>query len=275
MRTTLLFFLIAGCAAQSPPDVTGPYTGPIRRYAVDSLVMPMDKMTFADDLDGDGVADNRLGGIYSALLFDDLAQLDAGDLIASGAIASFVEIQSDSPYNDPTVAVRFLGAEGAPAIEVGGQLSGGSFVSNRSRTSQVPGSAVVHLPLYADAAPLVAPLWGMEIDIDPGGTGLIATVRGVVRPEDAIAASYAPVLQTIAANLRFSSWLMQVFDVNRDGVISEAEFTDNATIKNLFSPDLEMFDAAGNYQPDPRNQTHNALSVGFQVHLIPCDSCGS
>lgn len=49
----------------------------------------------------------------------------------------------------------------------------------------------------------------------------------------------------------------------KDGMISECEVATNGIIRNLLAPDVQMFDAAGNYDPQPANTKKDSLSLGF------------
>ena len=51
--------------------------------------------------------------------------------------------------------------------------------------------------------------------------------------------------------------------VKSDGRISYCEVSTNAIIKNVLAPDVDLFDTAGNYRPNPANTDKDSLSVGF------------
>jgi hypothetical protein len=75
-------------------------------------------------------------------------------------------------------------------------------------------------------------------------------------------------MQTFAADAGARPLLLQQFDFDHDGTISEQEFAGDWLVKNLLNPDVQMFDAAG-YHPNPSNANRDSLSVAFQVHLSP------
>src|SRR5947209_2870110 len=60
-----------GCrrAARTAPgcdeDVHAAATGPSHLFAVDRIVLPLQRSDFADDLDGDGRADDQLGNVIA------------------------------------------------------------------------------------------------------------------------------------------------------------------------------------------------------------------
>jgi hypothetical protein len=49
----------------------------------------------------------------------------------------------------------------------------------------------------------------------------------------------------------------------RDGIISICEVATNGLMKNVLAPDVALFDANGNWHPDPTNTKRDSLSVGF------------
>ncbi len=119
MMRSLLAVCLLGACTEAVPDITGPFTGTVHRYAVNAITMPADQDTFGEDLDGDGYADNRLGFAYHLLAGEDDVTTKVGDLITSGAIASSVEIQTDDLENGKIAGVAFRGADGDTAVQFG------------------------------------------------------------------------------------------------------------------------------------------------------------
>ncbi|MBL0220946.1 MAG: hypothetical protein IPQ07_44635 [Myxococcales bacterium] len=77
--------LAVGCSSDTGGEVTGPYSGPLRRYDVDVLTLPSTTALtnqFADDLDGDGEPDNQLGLIVAALTQTNDTNKHVPDMIA-------------------------------------------------------------------------------------------------------------------------------------------------------------------------------------------------
>jgi hypothetical protein len=57
MKIVWLSVALAACATPSSDDISGPFTGTPRRYAIDRIDLPVTSMqarSFADDLTGDG-----------------------------------------------------------------------------------------------------------------------------------------------------------------------------------------------------------------------------
>jgi len=224
----------------------------------------------ADDLDGDQAVDNQLGTtVASVAAFGNLTT-HAPDMIASGALASIVQIQADDAQNDGSVRVWYYGADGDESEAAGGAIVDGSFHSNRTRTTWVPGTARVRLPVFVDADPIAVDLIGMEIDMSPDGKGgYDATIRGGVGEAEAQTAAYTSILQMFAANPQDHRTFWYLADLNRDGDIPFEEMTgEHGLLSGLVVSDLDIRTRDGERVP--------SVSLAFQVHLTPCPSgaCG-
>jgi len=255
--------LLAACASNANDDITGPYSGPTTRFVVDAIDVPMTNTQareFADDLDGNQALDNQLGMVLSTLSYNDNLTTHSADMIAAGALASSVEIVADN-FGDSIASVRYLGAEGEDAIAVGGRFDAGTYRSNRTATTAVPGSATLHLPVFVDADPVAIELQGMEIDLQSDGHGgFSGYVRGVVDAKEAKHVAYLNAAQMLTANPAGHMLFLQLFDKEpRDWNMSEEEFAKSSLIESLFEPDLSY-------------DGQRMLSLAFRVHLAPCES---
>jgi len=264
---------IAGCSASPSSDVIGPFTGELQRFVIDTITVPRDSAqsdAFAADLDGDGRSENQLGLVTAVLASTNDLSLHAPDMIASGALVSSIEIQADDLVDDDTVGVRYLGADGELATVAGGRFVAGSFRSNRTFETRVPGRALVRLPVYANADPLVLALDGLELDLEPDGRGgFDAIVRGGVREETAREAAYTGLVQMFETEPERHLVFARQIDTDGDGTLSRQEM-DDSVIALLVAADVHMFDGE-RYAPR-RGAAADVLSFGFAVHLAPCAS---
>jgi hypothetical protein len=267
--------VLAACGGDDNGDVRGPFTGDVHRYVVDAIVLPQstsDTATLGDDLDGDGQADNQVGLVISTLVATHDATTHAADMIASGALASSVELQADDLAHDPAAGASYLGADGDPATQAGGTILGGTFRSNRSATTHVPGKASVRLPVYADADPVAVELDGVELELATDGNGgFDALIRGGVPIDSAKTAAYAGLLQMMLNNPKDHLVFARLVDTNHDGEVTTAELVDSSLLASLLVPDLQLFDGA-TYRPSATGTHRDSMSLGFQVHLVPCDA---
>ena len=276
MRALLLVPLLA-CSSSSSNDITGPFTGAVARFRVDRITVPStsdETNAFAADLDGNGVAENKLGLVTAVLATTNDLSIHGSDMIASGALHSIVEIQADSLATDDSVGVRYIGASGDAAIAAGGTLVDGVFLSNRTRSTRVPGRAVIRLPVYTNADPLALPLEGLELDLRADGAGgFDGIVRGGIRQADARAIAYAGLAQMFETEPERHLVFHRQVDTDRDGVMSIAEL-DESVIALLVTADIQLFDGT-KYAPQPMPAMKDSLSIAFGIHLAPCtdDAC--
>src|SRR5689334_7056477 len=204
MRFALLLVAV-GCSSPAPStDVVGPFTGAHHPFVVDRITppaAPQDAARFGDDLDGDGKVDNGIAVLIGSLAAFNNASQHAADMIASGALASEVEIVADDLAVDDSVAVLYHGAPGDQPTAVGGRLSADGFAPNRTRETRVPGEAVVRLPVFADADPVAVRVVGLEIVLTRDGAGgFDGTVAGGVLLDDLRAAAFTGFAQMVATN---------------------------------------------------------------------------
>ena len=278
MRWLLLVAACAACGSDSN-DVVGPYSGQVTRYYIDSIRVPRDNaqaLAVAGDLDGDDAVENQFGNVTGVLAgTTDLASIaDSDDMIASGAIASVVEIQADDLANDSSVGVTFIGDPSElDRIPFGGRFVDGAFVSNRTRETDHPGKAIVRLPVYTNAHPLVIPLEAAELELVPDGDGFSAVIRGVFREEAARQAAFDGFTQMCEDEPERHLVFSRGLDTNHDGVVSREE-VDASVIAILVSADVDMFDGT-RLAPRPNSTDNDSISVAFSFRLSTASPLGT
>lgn len=259
MRLAVVVALVGACSDPGN-DVVGPFTGPHHLFVVDRIDVPRDATeaeAFAADLDGDGKPDNKFGYATAVLVATNDLSPNGPDMIASGALESFVQIQADSLADDDTVGVTYIGFYGATSGVAGGRLVGGSFVSNRTRETQHPGRGVALLPVFVNADPVSLPVEGLEIELTPDGAGgYDAVVRGVMDERTAREKAHFALVQMIENEPERHLVFHRGIDEDRDGVISFAE-VEASVIGLLVAADVEHAGIPG-------------VSIAFGMHLTPC-----
>jgi hypothetical protein len=263
MRWLVLIAMLAGCGGDDDGDIRGPFTGEVHRFVVTSFELPIDNTStqaFETDLDGDDKGDNALGTILTALgVAGDLTN-HGPDMIASGAIASYIEIQADDLEDDSTVGVTFFGADGDPATVMGGSIKAGAFVSNRSVRTNVPGAGVAHLPVFEDANPVALPLAWVEIDLGTNGAGgYDAVIRGGLPAEETRMVAYEGVLEMMTNNPQGHTVFQRVLDIDKNGELTLAEVGDSSLLGLLLRSDVTL-------------HGEEYLSFAFGMHLAPAKS---
>jgi hypothetical protein len=242
-------------------DIVGPFTGATARFAVDTIQLPYDLASsreLGDDLKGDGTIDNQIGAVAEYLASQHAAATPA-DVIAAGVVASSIEIQADNLDHASAAGVWYFGAGDDVATPVGGSIINGVFSSNRTRTTRAAGTAIARLPILIAADPSVLELHAMEIDLTPDDSGgYDALVRGGITVGVLDAAAIG-VPQMIASDPDDPYLLARAIDTNVDGVITAAEVRDSSLVQSMLAPDITF-------------RGEMLVSIGFRMHLIPCDS---
>jgi hypothetical protein len=243
---------VAACATE-PSTID--YTGETHRYVIDSIALPMNNSearAFGVDLNRDRAIDNQLGQVIATL--EQLGDITTHgpDMIAGGSIASSVELVADDLEHDDTVAVSYIGADGEHADVVGGAMASGAFLGT------VPGTAIVHLPVFVDADPIVVRLTHMRANLTPDGRGgFDGIIAGAIDADEAMGAAFAGVDQMFKSRPSDHLVFFRMIDANRDFVATEAEFEKSSIIASLLAPDVTL-------------DGIKMLSIGFKVHLSPC-----
>jgi len=57
--------------------------------------------------------------------------------------------------------------------------------------------------------------------------------------------------------------------VAHDNIFSDCEVSTSGLIQNVLAPDVQMFDAAGNYHPSAANTSKDSLSIGLGFTAVP------
>jgi hypothetical protein len=214
------------------------------------------RIQIADDLDGDGLKDNSLGGLIGVLNGQADISVNGDDMIAAGVLASSLTIQGSNLDDDAAVSVTFFGADGEPATAMSGAFAHGALLSNPTREHQDLGAARVHLPIFEDIDPTVIDFTDAEIDLAPDGSGGYTVIlRGVIPTSEVLPAVGSGMVAMIDADPQAHVPLAGIVDLNHDGVITETEVESTTLVKSLAAPDLT-----------------DGMSAAIQFHAIPCAS---
>jgi hypothetical protein len=253
MTRVCLVFALAACASEPGPIN---YSGETRRFVVDSIAVPKNNSearAFGLDIDQDRTVDNQLGMVIGTLNSFGNITKHPDDMIASGVIASSVELVANDFASDSTVALRYIGSDGDTADLIGGELHAGAF------TTALSGGGAVHLPVFVDADPVILPLVHMRAALVPDGRGgYDATIAGAVPEAVAKTVAFEGVMEMFASRPGDHIVFHRMLDTQPlDYAITQQEFEQNNLVRSLMSPDLQIDGA-------------ELLSIGFHAHLSPC-----
>jgi len=267
---------LAACGGDSSNDVVGPFTGQVRRFHLDVIDIPKDgseAAAVAADLDGDEAIENQFGNVTGVLAGTNDVSRDSGDMILSGALASVVDIQADDLTDDASAGVTYYGADGEPAVAFGGRFTTGAFVSNRTRDTDHPGLATVHIPVFTNSDPLVLTLEAAELELAPDGDGYTGIIRGGFREEAARATAFEGLTQMFEDEPERHIVFARSVDSNHDGVVSRDEVGESV-INLLVAADVDLFDG-DKLAPHPGSTTNDCISVAYRFHLSPMAPIGT
>jgi len=280
-----------------------------QKFVVNALQLPQQRSDFAIDLNGDGKVDNQLGNVIGALAANNLdLQGEMNAAIASGdALLLLDETSADPAFLlDPSCARAFLQkAVPHPApdfVDAGtlvpdptsrrgdfeGSLASGAFDSTNPATMTTPVELDVELsffglvPIHLVGAHLSFTFTHGKVS----GGKLQGAMRKTDFDHDAAPRIAAALNGAVDADSSLVAMqIRQIFDIGgclptdvnfdgsaaaaNDGKIALCEFLGNSIIKNVLTPDVQMFDSAGNYHPDPANTARDSLSVAVGFTAVP------
>ncbi len=268
------------CGDPASHDVVGPFTGSVHRFIIDRIDLPRDaneSAQVAADLDGDGMPENKFGNATAALATANDLSPDAADMIAAGALQSFIELQADDLSDDDSVGIRYIGGENDAAEMFGGRIADGSLLSNRTRDTTHPALAYVRIPVFVNADPVALPILGYEIGlVSDGASGYHGILRGAALEEQARKAAHRGLVQMFETEPERHLVFLRGVDTDENDILSYDEAADSI-LGLLVAADVQLY--RGNaFSPVPGSMEPDSVSLGFGFHLTPCavgDACAT
>ena len=174
-----------------------------------------------------------------------------------------------------------------------GPISGGKFTSPDTKTLRADIVASVSLPLIPGAAPLAVNLHGAHIIATFSANGMAGQINGAITQKDisgTLIPSVAMILTNKLATDKAAGMLnatdmqiLSLFDTgmctNPDGSMAVAgdmkidicEVQSNSLIQTVLRPDVQLFDANGNFNPTPNASmaAKDSLSMGIGFSAVP------
>ena len=272
LRTSPLLALLA-CA--DPPGESGPpavTSGEYHAFIQHGWRFPATSSEWRAigfDLDHDGFIENSGGSLIGALGAIGLPIDDANaELLGSGDQLVGHVIRADRLDQDASVAWQLWTSRGAPPTfdgrdvvaptELDGELAG-AIIDGTLRAQW--GDAAIHVPLFPGQPPIAMPLTDAQLELTVDGPchGVIGGGLDAAGYQGVLDQVVAETLAHMAAHPDhdFTRLARDVFDDNRDGVVSAAEVV--AFGRELLPPDLDTDD-------DGRD---DALSIAFAFECAP------
>jgi hypothetical protein len=189
----------------------------------------------------------------------------------------------------------FVSAPATAQATFQGAITSGVFTSNNPATTKNPVSFALALPLIAGAPPVTLKISGARIAYTKSGMmAMKGQINGAVKKTDLDTDVIPAVAKLLDSRVRANptnstnQGILGLFDTGTgctatdynynatdtdfdtsspamagDGKIALCEVANNGLIKSLLKPDVQMFDANGNYAPSSANTTPDSLSIGI------------
>jgi hypothetical protein len=298
----ILFLLLVACSAPKPtptqpaPTQTQtveplPDTSIRYHFVTNKLLVPTTQeqaQVFALNIDEDPQQhpDNLFGELLTMLLSASPAlelQPTVDQAVDAGQIITLHLLQVDDPVNDSSAmwsifqgqktlsAPSFNGTDRftldpvAPTNSlVAGSLTNGHFTGG-------PGTARAQIALMGMLVEV--DLIGVRLEADVSAQGCANGKLGGGVTVDEFNAKLLPSLadgltQVVKADITGASALAQLFDLDRNAVITVQELKNNLLLKIAISPDLDLLDASGKFNPR-QDGVKDSLSVGLGFTCVP------
>lgn len=299
LNASLILLLLTGCntikqtpapPVSTPTLIVTPATGVQYQYVTNTLVLPATSeqtQTYALDIDGDPkqTTDNKFGELLSLLAsaapnLELQATLD--ESISTGQLVTLHMIKADEFLNDPSVSwfiylgqpAKYLSFDNSGEFTldsktplnspVVGSITNGHF-------SGGPGSVQVRMNLLGQLIEL--DLIGIRLEADVNQNGCVNGILGggitVEEFRSMLLPAIAAGLYRIAEeNQDTASPLLQAFDSNKDKTITAEELEKNPILKLALSPDLDLLDSTGEFNPG-QDGKKDSYSIGLGFTCVP------
>jgi hypothetical protein len=296
---SMILLLLAACnmpkpasaPMPTPTEVVMPATGVEYTFVTNRLLMPTTQeqaQEFALNVDGDtqNTTDNKFGTLLTLLtsaVRNIELQSTLDQAVDNGQLVSLHVIKADNALNDTSVswsilqgqqtltAPSFDGSDKfaldsvAPAsLPIVGSLTNGHF-------SGGPGAATVQMVLLGQ--PLVVDLIGMRLEVDVSAKGCVnGKLGGAVTVEEFSGKVLPPIAEglnlVIRSDATAATAILQAFDADGNGAITSQELENNPLLMIAVSPDVDMLDASGNFNPR-QDGVNDSYSVGMGFTCVP------
>jgi len=280
-------------------------TAKTSKYVINALKMPAKASDYALDLNGDNLPDNHLGDIVNILKTQNIdLQASSAMALEQGELLMLLDYKAAGNLDEDTCAQTTISGGAKPAspplldgtdvLTVDSTLTAGTFVgatknmlfnSSSPLTTTTPVTFTLKIPLAIGSPPVKLRVTAGQITfVHVNGRLSQGQIHGAVKKtqfdDEVMPALTALLNQEIAANVPSKQMILDQFDtgncnapdgtpaVAKDGKIDLCEVSTNALVQLVLNADVALFDSAGNYAPDPTNNTPDSVSIGLGFTAI-------
>lgn len=297
MRSSVWVLAIVGaCGDSTGPGVEPVTSGTYHHYVTSGLRIPITnelQREYGLDIDGDkaGRPDNQLGNVFVALSSNSDAELQASidTAIADGEVVMLHSVRADVLAADRSVSWQvYVGAEHAPPAFDGsdafaiaehssepmiGQTTAGQYAALAG------GRLGVKLAVSDSAPPITLDLIATRVEATIDDAGCTGRLGGAVTQHDVDTVLIPSVVGMMNAAIArdpgcpsacmagtSAALIIEVFDANMDGNITEEELRSSSIIQTLLAPDVDLLDETG---VRGRDGLEESISLGVEFDCVP------
>lgn len=298
LSASLILLLLAACSALKPASTqpaptakVAPATGVQYYFVTNKLMIPTTQeqtQAFAFNVDGDSQnsLDNKFGDLFTLLASTSQGiqlQTTLDQAVNDGQVVSLHVVKANDPLNDTSVSWSiFLGqrTQSAPKFDgsdnfkidssapvtppIIGSLTDGHFVGG-------PGNARVQLFLLGQNVDVN--LIGVRLEADLSANGCANGKLGGGLAVEEFRSKILPAIteglnQVIKADKNVANTILPIFDSDSNGTITVQEFENNPLLMMAVSPDLDLLDASGKFNPN-QDGVKDSYSMGLGFTCVP------
>jgi hypothetical protein len=297
---SLILLLLAACTALQTTPITvaststtqaTPATGAQYYFVTNKLLLPTTQaqtQEFALNIDADSQnqMDNKFGELLTLLTsasqgFELQATLDQA--INTGQLISLHVVKTNDLVNDPNVMWSiFLGqsAESAPAFNGSDQLTLDSampvnspIVGTLTNGHFTGGPGMTHIQMMLLGQIVDVDLIGVHLEADLSANGCTnGKIGGGITSEEfrgnLLPAIAEGINQVTKADQTAANTLLPIFDADGNGTITSEELQNNPLLMMAISPDLDLLDGSGNFNPG-QDGIKDSYSAGLGFTCVP------
>ena len=302
VNTALMLLLLAACGALTPaplptqPALTEaalPATGVQYKFVTNKLLIPTTSaLAQAYALNIDGNAQNHLQNKFGEMLALLTSAAPGMDLqptldqaINSGELVSLHIVKASDLLNDPNVSwtlakgqktsspPKFDGSDQftldstvAAASPIVGSITNGHFTG---------GPGTTRVELFLNDQPLEVDLIGVRLEAALNAQGCTnGKLGGGLTVEQFKGKLLPPIVdglnQFVKADPAAGNTILQTLDSNHDGTITVQELANNPLLMAAISPDLDLLDASGKFNPG-QDGVKDSYSIGLGFTCVRAD----
>jgi hypothetical protein len=298
-NTGLILLLLAACNTPRPAPtpaptqtaVVVPATGVEYYFVTNKLQIPTTQeqtQAFALNIDGDAqqTTDNKFGEMLTLLTsatpgLELQSALDQA--IDTGQLVSLHMVKADDSLNDPSVSWSIFQGQktrSAPNFNspdkftldsaipanppIVGSLTNGHFIGG-------PGTS--HIQMFLMGQQIDVDLVGAHLEADLSAKGCANGKLGGGVTVNEFRSKLLPAIagglnQIIKTNEAMTNTLLQTFDSDHNGAITVQELENHPLLMIVLSPDLDLLDASGNFNPN-QDGVKDSYSLGLGFTCVP------